>query len=119
MREDRPKTTFVTDPAQLFGLLMSGKFEVKDWNFINEDVLYVSHQSTAAFPEANDTISVIIAAYVVCTFHAIVVVALPVLTWLLLQVYDVSGQVASAEIHGNGSRPPALFWLVIMSHQNV
>ena len=61
MRQNKSKTEFVTKVADFHELLLSGQYEVSDFEPFSEDVLMVQYKFGDGFQEANPT-NVILAA---------------------------------------------------------
>ena len=62
MKDGRINTTYVSCPSKFYDMLLSGKVDVQSWDFVNEDVLHVTHRQTTGFLQQNLTVNVVLAA---------------------------------------------------------
>ena len=62
MRQNKTKTEFVTRVSDFHDLLLSGQYEVSDFEPFSEDVMMVQYKFGDGFQEANPTTNVILAA---------------------------------------------------------
>ena len=62
MREDHNNTIYISDPAQFFNFLLSGKYCVTSWDLFSDDVVILQYKAETGFEEPNGTVNSIIAA---------------------------------------------------------
>jgi len=62
MRQNMTKTEFVTRVAHFHELLLSGQYDVQDFEPFSEDVLMVQYKHGDGFQENNPTTNVVLAA---------------------------------------------------------
>ena len=62
MREDHNNTIYISDPAQFFDFVLSGKYCVTSWDMFSDEVVMLQYKAETGFEEPNGTVNSIIAA---------------------------------------------------------